>query len=169
MAREAVGLYDRIAAAEPDAARRLAHRLKGAAGNLGLLEVAARAGDFEQRLTTEDAPERLAAARTALQTALTTALDSIARYAPEAPSQTLPVPKSPDRAALVPLVRAALAAMRDFDPIGAEPILAELAARLPTERLAPVRQAVDNLDATSGVAALLWLAHELSLSLEEAS
>ena len=171
LARELAGLDERIAAAAPDAARQSVHRLKGAAGNLGLLELAARAGELEQRLASATGAESLAAARTALRSALAQALDSIGRYAPESPAtvspQTHSPPDSPDRARIAPLLQRALAALRDFDPIGAEPILAELATALPAERLAHLRQTVEDLDAIGGVAALLALADELAIDLED--
>ncbi|SDX88885.1 Hpt domain-containing protein [Allochromatium warmingii] len=64
-----------IANAEPEAARQLAHKLKGTAGNMGLLEVAEQASRLERHLA-----EGGDSSVEPLQTAITTALESIARY-----------------------------------------------------------------------------------------
>ncbi|WP_005224244.1 response regulator [Marichromatium purpuratum] len=83
-AREHGDTAQRIAEAEPEVARQTAHKLRGIAANLGLAEVAARAAEVEE----QDADDHAhTAATAALQSALATALDSIARYAPD-PSAT---------------------------------------------------------------------------------
>ena len=93
-----------LAGAEPEAARQLAHKLKGTAGNLALVEVAARAAELEQFLRS-DAPQATAERDdlvAALGTALDTALDSIARFAADAPAS----PREPERTAVTPLAQA---------------------------------------------------------------
>ncbi|WP_050750303.1 Hpt domain-containing protein [Allochromatium vinosum] len=73
----------RLVTAEPESARQLAHKLRGAAGNLGLVDVAARAAELEQALKsagTGTTPE-IDSQVVALQGALATALASIERFA----------------------------------------------------------------------------------------
>jgi len=73
----------RLVTAEPESARQLAHKLRGAAGNLGLVDVAARAAELEQALKsagTRTTPE-IDSQVVALQGALATALASIERFA----------------------------------------------------------------------------------------
>jgi PAS domain S-box-containing protein len=171
--REYADAARRIIAATPDEARRLAHKLKGVAGNLGLTEVAARAGELERGLasTGHAAPATAAA----LGRALDTALDAIARYAPdtstkaEAAAETAAraTAQAPDIASAAVLLRAALAAFADFDPIGAEDAVRGLARLVSGAELDAATEAVENLDATAGEAALRALAQTLGIDLEE--
>jgi PAS domain S-box-containing protein len=148
---------------EPAQARPWAHKLKGAAANLGLVEVAAQAGQLEH-LAATSAP--LASATRALQAALARARVAIAEYAPE------PLPQHRDHqlpacdiTAVAPQLRAAHAALTAFDPISAEPLVDQLAGPLTAESLAPLRAAIDHLDATAGEAAARVLAEQLGISL----
>ncbi|WP_201066804.1 MULTISPECIES: PAS domain-containing protein [Thiorhodovibrio] len=160
----------RIRAATPEQARRVAHKLKGAAGNLGLDEVARCAARLEQLGATADATEQQTTAITDLQNALDTALASIAAYTAEpvavAPEATTRAHDQPD---LAPLIRAAYSAFRDFDPIGAEEPLSELAHHLPAQRLAAIQDAIEALDAAAGDAAVRTLANHLHIDLEDAT
>ncbi len=166
-----------IATAEPAAAHQLAHKLKGTAGNLGLMEVATRAAALEQHLA-QGANAATAETNTvvaALQEALDTALDSIARYAPEASTALAEQPQEPvagigsaqARAQLAPLLQQAFAACERFDPMAAGPALEALSTHLPAARLAPLRQAIDLFDAPGGAALVRALANELNIRLEE--
>ena len=165
---------ERIAVAEPDAARQLAHTLKGTAGNLGLTEVAACATALERHLAQGAAPatDATSVLLTALQDALETALGSIARYAPEEPAappqESAPgIRSEPLRAQLALLLRQALSACERFDPMSAGPAVEALSANLPTADLAPVRQAIEDFDAEAGAAHLRALANALDISLED--
>jgi HPt (histidine-containing phosphotransfer) domain-containing protein len=199
----------RLAVAEPEQARRVAHRLKGAAGNLGLLEVAARCAEIERLAAAEADDDALAAATTALAVAFETALASIARYAPEPVAEVAPETKTEpggapraaatgaleqtraaesadremaaaaapadgaiaahagERSAIAPLLQEAFRAFADFDPIGAEPAVAQLAHHLPPVELAALTQAVADLSASDGLEALRALAETLGIELEE--
>ena len=155
-----------MAAAEPDAARQLAHKLKGTAGNLGLPEVAAQAGALEKQFASG-----LTVAVEPLREALDRALASIARYAPESVAPA-PADRQPETPARVPqaqiarLLREALSAFKRFDPTAAAPALDALAVHLSAAQLVPLRQAVDAFDATAGAAAVHDLARLLAIQME---
>ncbi|MEA3642945.1 MAG: ATP-binding protein [Lamprobacter sp.] len=189
-AKEYAEVIALIRTAVPGEARRIAHQIKGAAGNLGLEEVAAQAAALERDCASADADRAnldsaladadgsraapTAALHAALHAALEQAFAAIARYAPDETTPTLaestPVEQgSPDAARIVPLLRAALEAFAGFDPIGAEPALAQLARELPGAQLTAVRQAIDDLDATAGRAAVAALAARLGVELEAAT
>ncbi|EXJ14402.1 response regulator [Imhoffiella purpurea] len=162
-----------IASATPETARPLAHKLKGTAGNLGLMEVAERAGDLERVIAAEEPSERVRTSTMRLEAAIETALASIARYAPEpAPppptepsSATAPQARDPDT--IAPLLCGALRAFQDFDPIAAEPFISELSESMPGERMAAMRAALESLDSTAGERAVRELASGLGIPLEE--
>jgi hypothetical protein len=139
------------------------------AGNLGLTEVAARAGELERGLASTGSAAPAAAA--ALGRALDTARDAIARYAPEpsaAPEHAAtPAAPAPDGASAAVLLRTALAKFADFDPIGAEGAVTGLARLVSGAELDAVTEAVENLDATAGAAALRALAKTLGIDPEE--
>ena len=163
-ARDYADSAQAIANADPEAARQLAHKLKGAAGNMGLTEVAAQADVLEQRLLAG-----LEISETALQDALTMALESIARYAPDrVAAVAVPAEVRPETPAQIePRLREALSAFERFDPPAASPALDALAAHLSTEQLAPLRQAAEEFDAKAGMAAVHALAATLSIRLED--
>lgn len=162
-----------IATAEPNSARQLAHKLRGTAGNLGLTEVAARAGVLEGHLG-QGATTEAGALVAALREALDTALDSIARYAPEEPRPLSATPESapsirtePVRAQLALLLRQVLAACERFDPMAAGPAMEALSKHLPAAYLAPLRLAIEDFDTPAGAALARALASELDISLED--
>jgi PAS domain S-box-containing protein len=174
-ARDYADAPARIRSGTPDAARRLAHQLKGAAANLGLDAVAACAAELERLGADAGAGERIDTAAAALQSALDTALASIRRYAPEPPAPAAAPAASaaaadpaPDPACIAPLLRAALEAFAGFDPIGAEPAVSALGPHLPDAALQPLREAIENLDATGGEAAVRALAETLGIDPEAA-
>ncbi len=155
-----------MAAAEPDAARQFAHKLKGTAGNLGLPEVAAQAGALEKQFASG-----LPVSVEPLREALERALDSIARYAPDViavvpadarPATSLNLPQ----VQIASLLREALSAFERFDPAGAAPALEALAAYLPAVQLVPLRQAITEFDVTAGTAAVHDLAGRLAIQME---
>ncbi len=147
----------------PEAAA-LAHKLKGAAGNLALDKVAALASEADLCLQTSADAE---AALAALQAALQRALDSIQRYAAEAPMTSTAPPSALDSAALGSVLTRTVAAFDSDDIDAVAPILAELADLLSAEQLAPLRHAADEFDFRSGEVATRALATELGITLEE--
>ncbi|MBK1649189.1 PAS domain S-box protein [Rhabdochromatium marinum] len=158
----------RIRAVPPQQASRVAHKLKGAAGNLGLDQVALCAARLEQVCTIPEATEQLAAAITDLQAALATALASIDDYAakPRAEASEAITPTQ-DRPDLAPLIRTAYSAFRNFDPMGAEEPIKALALHLPAQQLVAIQEAIENLDAAAGDAAVRTLAKQLDIDPEE--
>ncbi|NBC47624.1 MAG: hypothetical protein GVY22_06475 [Gammaproteobacteria bacterium] len=131
-----------------------------------------------------------------LANALTTALASIARYAPTASADPEAAPgaafeatdlgnagaeptkgralgptegPTEGRTEVTRLLREAFQACTDFDPIGAEPAAHQLARYLSSEQLVRLSEAIDNLDASAGAAALRELAAALGIELEESA
>ena len=155
-----------MAHAERTAAAALAHKLKGAAATLALDEVAVLAGEADRILP---AGEDAAAILTELQAALDTALASISQYAA---TDGMPVsPGSGNPAALnlrqiAPLLPRILAALNTDNPENIEPLLDKLARWLPAERLAALREAVENFDFRGGEAATRELAEALGIVME---
>lgn len=147
-------------------AQALAHKLKGAAGNLALDEVSARAADVENRLLAGSDP---GPALDALRTALVRALDSISRYAPatQAGETASASATAVDAEQLKPLLLQALQAFNRDDPAAVEPVLAQLAALLSDQQVAPLRDAAENFDFRGGEAATHALAKTLGLSQEQ--
>ncbi|WPL16965.1 Sensory/regulatory protein RpfC [Thiorhodovibrio winogradskyi] len=170
-AAEQADVAERIAAAAPREARRLAHKLKGAAVTLGLDAVAAAAAALDQLHATDATTEQIAVAGAALQVALETALASIAAYTAE-PVAVAPlsqgVPHQLDVEVIRPWLRAAHSAFGNFDPIAAEPAVSQLARHLRPQSLTELQQAIDNLDAAAGEAAVCALAKQLGIELETA-
>ena len=168
-AAEYSDVVTRMGATDPEETRRLAHKLKGAAGNLGLEAAAAGAARVE---AVGAAPEPLVTATTDLQAALDTALASIATYTAESVVDALPSQDQPpqlDVEAIRPWLRAAHSAFGNFDPIAAEPAINQLALHLRPELLTELQQAIDNLDAAAGEAAVCALSKQLGIELETAT
>ncbi len=170
--QEYADIVMQIRAASAEETERLAHRLKGAAGNLGVDQVADCAAKLEQVSAIPEATEQLETATVDLQAALDTALTSIADYVAEslaaaplagAPEATTRAPERPD---LASLIHAAYSAFRNFDPISAEEPLSQLAQHLPAEQLTAIQDAVEQLDAAAGEAAIWVLANQLHMDLE---
>jgi two-component system sensor histidine kinase/response regulator len=143
----------------------LAHKIKGAAANLALTDVARLAAGIDQKLKTgADAGDLLAE----LQQALDTALASIDRYAPleHAPtggSEAL----DPARLERVAELLAALLLALDADsPDGAEPLLNELAVSLPAGHMQTVGMMLNEFDFRGAEAATRQLAEKLGISLK---
>ena len=142
----------------------LAHKIKGAAANLALTDIARLAGEIDQKLKAgADAGELLAE----LQLALDTALASIDRYAPAedspaADSETL----DPQRLGRVAdLLAALLQALDEDSPEGAEPLLDELAAILSAGQTQTVGMMLNEFDFRGAEAATRQLAEKLGISL----
>lgn len=155
-----------MAQAERAAAAALAHKLKGAAANLALDEVAALAGEADRVLP---AGEDAAAILTRLQAALDTALASIAQYASRdgvslsSDSATL---NTLNLRQIAPLLARAMDALNADNPDTIEPLLDKLGRWLPADRLAPLREAIENFDFRGGERATHALATELGIALE---
>ncbi len=153
-----------MAGAERTLASTLAHKLKGAAGNLALVDVAALAADADRVLRAGDDPT---AALAALQVALTMTLESIQRYAPTDRSPDI-APTGADRfEAVAPLLHRLLAAFDTDSPDAVRPVLSELRKVLPLASIASLENAVENFDFRGGKMVTRNLAVELGISLED--
>ncbi|TCJ17184.1 PAS domain S-box protein [Parasulfuritortus cantonensis] len=135
-ARQLAGLEGADAAAA-------AHRLRGAAGQLGIGVVADAAADLERRLS---AGEPAAAGLARLRVALADAMAAIADYA----GAPVPAPAGLSRAAApeasAPALAALLEALDGDDAARVERVLDTLAALLPGESLRRLRTLVANYD-----------------------
>ncbi|UCV21505.1 response regulator [Ferribacterium limneticum] len=158
-------VVEQITVAGEEERRHLAHKLKGTSGNLGLLAVAAAAAEL-------DCPANLlpnpAAAIARLQEALIAAQTAIAAFAPataEKESAALAAPDF-DPTTLRSLIQHALQALAEANPDAAEPFLATLAQSLPSERLQPIFDALDNFDFRAASNALRQLSADLGIAVE---
>ncbi|AXE30817.1 hypothetical protein DK842_13515 [Chromobacterium phragmitis] len=161
-ARDYGDCVDALAQAESEAAQALTHKLKGAAGNLALEEVSARAARLEASLAAGRDP---ALELAALRVALCQALESIARYAP-VPSPAAADAPAAASASLALLLHQAMQAFNLDNPAEVEPVLSQLGQLLPSDQLAPLRDAVENFDFRGGEAATQALAEALGLAEE---
>jgi signal transduction histidine kinase/CheY-like chemotaxis protein len=153
-----------MARVEPVDAAALAHALRGAAGNLALLELAALTAEADHTLRAgEDATPLYAK----LQVAMEIALASIRRYASD-PEQALASAHARDgNAALaMPLLSRLLDAFNTDDPGAIGPLLGEVDKLLPPARLAAIHDAVENFDFRGGEAIVHALMADLTISLE---
>ncbi|WP_370448052.1 Hpt domain-containing protein [Chromobacterium violaceum] len=144
-------------------AQALAHKLRGAAGNLALDEVSSRAADVESRL---QAGNDAGPALDALRIALARALDSISRYAPVSAAGGAEDAPPMDAGQLGALLHQAVRAFNQDDPAAVEPVLAQLDALLSAAQMAPLRDAVESFDFRGGEAAAQALAETLGVSEE---
>jgi PAS domain S-box-containing protein len=150
---------------DKNAAAALAHKLKGAAANLAITDVAHHAGEIDYALKSGgDAGEPVAQ----LQQALDTALDSISRYAPVEEVQPGPTNEldTLPAAQIAMLLSSLLQALDTDNPDRAEPVLAELAAVLPPQHLQLLRASLDDFDFRGAEAAARQLAENLGIFLE---
>ncbi|MDC8772299.1 PAS domain S-box protein [Roseateles albus] len=152
--------------AEPSEAAALLHKVKGAAGNLGLIQLARLSADAENRLHA-DASAVLDGA--ALQAALAQATQSIEQFcaaldaqAP-APAAALLEPAQ-SRALLQTGLRDLLLSLDADNPELVEPLLAQLAGLLPPEQLQPILTAVESFDFRAAELATEELAARLNLA-----
>ncbi|NKN31697.1 hybrid sensor histidine kinase/response regulator [Marichromatium bheemlicum] len=153
-----------LATLDPAAGARLTHKLKGAAANLGLTEVAAVAQSLNQlqrqgRADTEEARARL-------QRVLDQAQASIERFAPatvRSPSATEGAGASLDRERVTAVFGALLEALDSDNPTEIKPLLAELERLLGSTRVEALHQAVEHFDFRGGETALRALAETLGI------
>ena len=133
------------------AAARQVHKLKGIAGALGLMELAAVAGELDGALLAPDSTrEALEDMLDSLDKALARCLAEINDYT-IAVGQAITPPEAElqhpaDLDVIGRLLQAALACLAENSPFCAEPLLAELSAYLPPSALAALRAKLDEFD-----------------------
>jgi HPt (histidine-containing phosphotransfer) domain-containing protein len=136
----------------------LAHKLKGAAGNLALTEITQYTAEIEAiEANGGDSSEAL----DHLQSALETALASIAIFTAEETGQLAPSPAATDNAQAAPLLADLLHVLDSDNPDLAEPILDTLARALSPEALIPLRACIDDFDFRGAEAVTRRLAADL--------
>jgi PAS domain S-box-containing protein len=142
--------------ADPEAATRCAHTLKGVAGNIGATATALAAQELETACLAAAEPEVIAAALAATVAALTLVIDGLAALEPAA-TASAPAAQELDQAAVAPL----LAQLRDLladDDTDAAIVLDKLQPLLAGTALAAaldaIRQAVDDYDFEAALTAL---------------
>ena len=147
------------------AAAALAHKLKGAAGNLALTDVARSAGEMDQKLK---AGGEVDSALELLQQALQTALTSIAQYAPAVTAEPRAHPPldSQQRARLGPLLTDLMHALDADDLDRAEQVLEALAPLVLSEQLQLVRATLSDFDFRGSEAATRQMCENLDIVLE---
>ncbi|OSM06783.1 putative sensor/response regulator hybrid [Magnetofaba australis IT-1] len=153
--------------ASPEQGSAIAHKLKGAAGNLGLRDVARYAGEAEEALLEGTSAQTILSN---LGEAITIGLDSISRYAPsaaDANAQDLgAAADAVDAKAVEPLLRDMLAALATHDPEPAEAVLERIAQLAPESLLKGVREGLEGFDFQACAQAVRDLADTLKISLE---
>ncbi|MFC3533765.1 PAS domain S-box protein [Vogesella facilis] len=156
-AAEQARLADALRQAAPEACSALAHRVKGAAANLGLQRLAALLGDIEQQ----------AHCPPASADAISAAVAAIAAELPAPPSAAADTVRTAELAALQPLLQALANACRhgEFDDAS----LAALQQQLPGSLFAPLQQAVEMFDFEQALSQLAAIEAQLGASTGAAS
>ena len=161
---------DRLDGLKASEVSRLAHKIKGAAGNLALVRVAQAAHDLELAVLEER--DRAQATRH-LRAAMMAAVAAVQRYAGGDNAQD--AVEAPASAALAVsdvvrvahLLRQAFTACQGDSPDEIEPLLDALAPYLTAYQLAPMRQGISEFDFRGIEASIRALAKTLHLVLEE--
>jgi CheY-like chemotaxis protein len=125
------------------AAERIAHALKGLAGNLALTTVSELATRLDQQLKTQ-ALQSLPAGFAELDAALQAVAKAIQQL-PKPVSQTDPIGRV-DKTEITTLLKSLLLALDSLNPDKAEPILRQIESGLQARDLRNLRQAIDNFD-----------------------
>lgn len=143
----------------------LVHRIKGAAANLALTEVARRAADLDRKLKTG---ADITAALDLFRQALDSALHSISQFAPAAgQEQAGQTQLGPDQVKqTAPLLADLIRALDADNPDRAEPLLNELAKVLPSAHVHALLSRLDAFDFRGAEDETRRLAETLGISLE---
>ena len=144
-------------------ARRLAHAIKGSAGNLAIHKVAAAAATLEGALRERTGnPSHLAEA---LARELAAATEAMHRLGPTRSPESEPN-RNPDLPAVRNLLRDLITALGNDNPDLAEPVLEELKTHLPRPKLADIFEHVESFDFTKAKTSTRILAKELGMEME---
>ncbi|MGR8932436.1 MAG: response regulator, partial [Gammaproteobacteria bacterium] len=153
-----------ISSFDTDRARVLAHKLKGTAGNLAIMQVWALAEQIESLLSEDgnvaDYPHEL-------QLALDTVASELSALAPPTAEASEAVTDVADRESAVKLLRELLLALDRDNPDEAEPSLIALQSMLPIQMLTPIREQLDSFDFRAAELQTQALIKEINLTLEE--
>lgn len=138
-----------------------AHKIIGAAGNLGLTVVMTSAEKLEQQIRSNQQVDH---GKNRLREALKTAMVSIEQFLGEDEEDAKPLSPT-EVGVLQPLLKEALAALDTDSPDAIEVIIEKLASYLSKNQLQPLCQAVENFDFRAGEQAVRQLAEQLGLSM----
>jgi CheY-like chemotaxis protein/HPt (histidine-containing phosphotransfer) domain-containing protein len=145
------------------AANALLHKLKGAAGNLALNDIARLAAELETMDVANDFSETLSH----LRLALTTAVNSIAVFAAANPEQICASPVTVDSEKAAPLLMRLMGALDTDAPDQASQLLDDLIPVMPLVLLTPLRTCVDNFDFRGAENLIRNIAKQLRIKVEE--
>ena len=160
-------------AGDEETAIRLAHTLKGVAGNIGARQVQLDAGELETTLKTSDKDrldERLSTVKTSLQTVLS-AIDTLPEDTPIQTLDTPAVTQPVDPQKLAPLLSELIQTLEEGDTKSLE-VMSQLknqlkAAGMDTlEEVQAIEDYIDGYDFDAAIENLLKFAQQLDLSLE---
>ncbi|MES2822389.1 MAG: response regulator [Pseudomonadota bacterium] len=146
-----------------EAASALLHKLKGAAGNLALTEVARLAAELEAVDVSHDINEAL----DHLRQALDIAVSSIAVFTAADPEQVSESPESANASRAAPLLTKLMGALDTDAPDQANQLLDDLIPVLPLASLSPLRSCVDNFDFRGAENLVRSIAKQLGIKVEE--
>ncbi|MBI3283445.1 MAG: response regulator [Burkholderiales bacterium] len=156
-------LADAHAADDRDTAQALLHKLKGAAGNLALPDVARYAAGLE---SLEAGGDRGLALRE-LQSALATAFASIALLTKQQEQDMSARTVVTDASLAGPLLKELLLALDADTPDPANKILDALAPALPSDTLTPLHACIDDFDFRGAETLARRLADSLTIAMKE--
>lgn len=144
-------------------AKALVHKLKGAAGNLALVDVVRYAAELEALDISGNSGEALRH----LQSALDTAFTSIASLADGESEHVAQLPVNTNAGQARPLLAELLSALDTDNPDRANQLLDSLASMLASDSLAALRTCVDNFDFRGAEALVRRLADDLKMDFKE--
>lgn len=154
-----------LASKNYDAAGALAHKLKGAAGNLALPDVASAAAEFEMISPANDSGPTLQR----LQLALDIATESIAKFtaAPAAKKGDASSLTSADIAKIASILPELMRALDTDTPDSASELLDKLENIFPLAEITPLRNCIEDFDFRGAEVLVDQLADQLGITLEE--
>jgi len=152
---------DQLKPLDQSEAQALVHKLKGAAANLALLDVAARAGDLEAAMHAGEALDKGIAK---LQAAMNTVLNTLRRFAPEEAASAVADIRPEDVGAVDALLNKLLNAWSSESTKLVRQTISELSALVPVARLTNIQAAADNYEFRAGETATRQLREQLTTS-----
>lgn len=157
-------VVDQLASLDNTQAAALLHKLKGAAANMALLDVATSAAELEAAVRVG---EGHADGFTTLQVAMDRVLVSIGRFAPEEVLFAAPDVRPEDAGAIEALITKLQDAWHSDSAKEVRQALAELGTLVPSARLAQIQAALDNYDFRAGETATHELRKQLAALRQE--
>ncbi len=148
-------------------ARKITHALKGLAGNLSITEVAQLADDIDLALKSPATPQLFDTIQT-LHQAIQDVVSRINSIKQEDSTQSALL-QTLDTETGKALFNNMISALDDLNPDSIAPLLDELASFIEAEKLAVIQQNINDFEFDDAKTAVIALATELSISLENPS